>query len=612
MNKQPIYAFHAPSKDFTFERESETYLQIWFDVSLAVDVVWLRSEPDNEEHLSTAQYVFSNDVWHIWEAKLERDYSKEITHYCFMFVANKRTYYLDAANVSVIRPPKDMQFKINFVNQPPEWVCQQNFYQIFPDRFCNGDPSISVQAGELPNKTGQGAKLQQWGEKPNKAWAGYSFFGGDLAGIEQNTAYLKESGFTTLYLTPIFTSRSNHKYDTDDYFQVDPHFGTNAQFAAFVGALHNQGMRIILDAVVNHTSVFHHWFDYANTFETVGAYQSPHSDYIDFYTITHTPKSVDYLSWNSSKTLPKLDYAAPALHDLVYKNEDSILQYWLRPPYQIDGWRMDVIQMIGDSGTAKNNHSIVKGMREAVKSANKEAYFLGEHFAEATSWLQGEQEDGAMNYYGFKQPVINFLKPVRFGDKIDASALDEWLKMSRAKIPFENQLAQFNLLGSHDTERFLHVMKGDETKMQMGFVFLFTYIGVPCVYYGDEIGLTGAGDPDNRRCFDWDTSHWNQAIKTVQTTLAHFRLSRKELQRGACVTLYAKNRVYIYARVLSGAVTIIAINDGREKTVDIPCKYAGLFTAALQPLWGEAVVMVEGGMITHTLPAKSSHVWFTP
>ena len=255
------------------------------------------------------------------------------------------------------------------------------FYQIFPDRFCNGNPELTVKTDEYLYQGGQRRVIQKpWGAPVSNHEEGTGateFYGGDLKGISSKLDYLQELGVTALYLNPIFSSPSNHKYDTTHYSQVDSHLGSNAEFADLVSELHRREMKIILDAVFNHTSEEHIWFDKYKAHGN-GAYHSSSSPYRGYYFFEgHTDQ---YIGWNGVSTLPKLNYSNPDVRDTIYGGDQAILRQWLKAPYHIDGWRFDVIHMLGEGRGAKNNAHYAKAFRQATKEENPEAYVLGEHF----------------------------------------------------------------------------------------------------------------------------------------------------------------------------------------------------------------------------------------
>ncbi len=381
--------------------------------------------------------------------------------------------------------------------------------------------------------------------------------------MRQSLDYLQNLGVTALYLNPIFTSPSVHKYDTEDFEHVDPQLGGDQALADLRTETQRRGMRFLLDAVFNHTSDTHPWFNRWRIYPEDGAYQGEHAPYRSAYTFSDPKDPESYFCWQGSKVLPVLDFANPLVQDYFVRAPDAIARRWLRPPYAADGWRIDVAHMMGEGTGARNNAQVLQDLRRAVKEESPDAYLVGEHFSEATRWLQGDLEDGAMNYYGFAHPVRAFLgrqdikyQPVR----IDAAELDAWLTDARSRIPYANQLCQLNLLGSHDTARFLTLLNEDRELMGLALLLLFTYPGVPCVYYGDEIGMTGANDPYNRACFDWDPAHWDQDLRTRVQRLAGLRRAHPAMRRGAYKTLLAEGDQFTFARFDEDELMILAVN----------------------------------------------------
>jgi alpha-glucosidase len=551
-------------------------------------IAYLRAEPDNEELLIAMQPVGAVNGLTCFEAELPWDRGNETTHYAFKVIDGRRQRWLAADGVHPHPPPRELHFKVCRAHTPPAWVADQIVYQIFPDRFCQGDPSLAVATDEYVYGTGRMRVVRRpWGAPIDPATAATAFHGGDLIGIRHRLDYLAgELGVTALYLNPIFTSGSNHKYDTEDYGAVDPHLGGNAALAELAAALRARGIRLVLDAVVNHTGANHPWFDRFGR-HGGGAYGSADSPHRAWYVFERSetgggaPRGIDaagYASWKGHASLPVLDFAEPAVRAEIYGDRDAVLRRWLRPPYAIDGWRFDVVHMLGEGPGAWNNAHHVRQMRRAVRDENRDGYVLGEHFGEATRWLQGEQEDGAMNYYGFAHPVRAWLAGHDLAGEpaeLSAGELERWLTAARARVPYDNQLAQLNLIDSHDTTRMLTAVGGDPARMALAVTLLFTYPGVPCIYYGDEIGLEGGRDPDCRRCFDWDRAHWNAALHAHYRRLIGWRKARPELRHGAYQTLAAGGDALVFARYTDRSVALVAVNRGAAPAV-LPVPLADL------------------------------------
>ena len=572
------FLFHGQTHEWIEQQGHHLVIRfLCHDPEHLVDACFVRCEPDNEDRLIECEPIeinFIAEVGTLFQATIPLSTHIETTYYVIKCLINKTQLWLSAAGLSARIPGRENHFKYNAKNQPPKWVKSQIFYQIFPDRFYQGNKSLSVQTGEYLYQGGEHAIIaKEWGRPVAKAGhdstGASEFYGGDLKGIQSKLDYLQSLGISALYLNPIFTSPSNHKYDTTDYMNVDPHLGGNQQFAKLTKDLHSRGMKIILDAVFNHTSCEHKWFGRYQA-SSEGAYGNLHSPYRDYY-IFSKGDSKNYINWNGIDTLPKLNFLNDAVQNYLYKAEDSVLKYWLKPPYNIDGWRFDVIHMLGESSGAYNNTHYVKAFRASAKAVNKEAYIVGEHFYEATQWLQGDQEDGAMNYYGFAHPVRAFFANLDIAFhaiEIDAQEFDLWLAESRSKIPWLNQLAQLNQLDSHDTMRFINQLNGDIGKLKAASMMLFSYPGTPCLYYGTEVALQGGHDPDNRRCFPWSTLDKKAEIFIFYQQLIEFRKVRKELQEGSYQTLFTYNKCFAFARHFQQKTTIYAVNlDQNEQQI---------------------------------------------
>ena len=606
-----IFAFHSPAEGLA-KQDERWRVTLQVPRSLEVESVWVRSEPDNEEFLSPLEVQKTEGAWTFYEGALRLNSAEEVTLYAFKFIVNGYQHWLAQDGVSAYFPERDVHFRLNPTYEPATWVWSSVFYQIFPERFYDGDPSNNVTDGEYLYE-GEPVVAKEWGELPERSQGPREFYGGDLAGICQKLPYLEDLGVTALYLNPIFVSPSSHKYDTVDYLKVDPHFGTNEAFAELCSDLKERDMRIILDAVINHTSERHPWFDRYDEYEEAGAYGSKEAQTRDFYTFYDENNPESYHGWIGVKTLPTLDYSAPELRRRIYEADDAVLRTWLKPPYEIDGWRFDVLHMLGEGDGAAKNAEYVRHFRQTLREENPEAYVLGEHFYEATKWLQGDQEDAAMNYDGFARPLWAFFAEVDHKGhpvNIDAQTFDKVMTRSRARLPFEIQLSQFNLLGSHDTPRFLTRVEGNRDLMKAAVTLLMTYIGVPCVYYGDEVGVEGGRDPDCRRTFPWDKSEWDEALRSHVQRLIAFRKAHEVLQRGALVTLYAEGDVYTFARILNDEVVVTAVNRGEEVNVMLPLWKLGLDNATLTSFFDEQEVEVKEGRLELPLPKGSSHILY--
>lgn len=412
----------------------------------------------------------------------------------------------------------------------PSWVSSAVFYQIFPDRFANGDPSNdppgTVPRDALPTPT--------------------NFFGGDLQGVIDRAGYLAELGVSAIWFNPLFDAPSNHRYDTRDYRRIDPYLGDEATFARMVQVLHELGIRVVLDGVFNHTG------DRFWAFQDVEQ-RGPASPYYDWYEIWRWPLSrqpPSYRTWSGYAHMPKLNHANPAVRRYLF----DTVRYWMG--FGVDGWRLDVANEVP--------HDFWRAFRQVVKAVNPDAYLVGEIWGNGEPWLRGDQFDGVMNYR-FRDALLQFFALGR----IPPSELDARLAQIRADYPGPVFFALLNLLDSHDTERFLTAARGDVRRVKLAALLQMTYPGAPLVYYGDEVGLPGGRDPDNRRPFPWQPDRQDLDLLRWYRTLVALRRCYPVLSRGDVVTLAADDAtgVYAYARELQAAgdsgtapVALVALN----------------------------------------------------
>lgn len=362
----------------------------------------------------------------------------------------------------------------------PAWVRTASCYQIFPERFFLGNRQKDLRYVNAA-----------WGEKPTPK----SFYGGDLDGIRQKLPYLEELGVELLYLTPVFCSPSNHKYDITDYENVDPAFGGNEALKALIEAAHCRGMRIMLDGVFNHISCEHPFFLDARKRST----DSPYYDWFFFRA------DGGYRTFANVPYMPKLNTGK----DAVIRYFSEVAVRWMRD-YGADGWRLDVSDEI--------SRRFLRRFREAVLAQEPDAIIIGEDWHRAAQYLNGDEYDGIMNY-GFTKACLDLLA----FETIDPSGFRDRVVRLYHTFSLAANEKMLNLLGSHDTDRFLTRVRGDGRKYRAAAAMLFFYPGIPCVYYGDEIGTEGGYDPDCRRCFDWDETHWDTETHALIRRLMHLK-----------------------------------------------------------------------------------------
>ena len=575
-----------------------------------IERIFVRSSPDGEQRMEPMRQAGSDAVCQWWEADFRL--SGPHNRYRFYLLTAEGGWWLTAAGMLRHTPTDASDFNILANYQAPDWVHDSVFYQIFPDRFADGDPSNNVRSGEYL-RSGQPVVTRPWGERPHPRgeWSGNEFFGGDLQGIVQRLDYIQELGASALYLNPIFTAPSNHKYDVEDYKQVDRHFGGDEALVELRRALDERGMQLILDMVPNHCGATNPWF--------LAAQADPAAPTADFFTFRQRPD--DYVSWMGVSSMPKLNYRSKRLREWIYAGEDAIMRYWLRPPFRVDGWRLDVANMLARQGESQLDHKVGRGMRRAVKAESPHAYLFGENFYDGTPQLQGDELDAVMNYRGFSLPLLSWLtgfdiygtwRPELVDPRpLPTEALAAQWRAFMSPIPWQIATQQFNLLGSHDTPRIATILDDDEARVRLAVTLLFTFPGVPSVYYGDEIGLQGGGDPDNRRCMAWDPREWNTDRREFYQTLMKLRRTSPALRQGGYQLLYASGDTLAFQRESNEERLIIVARRSHDGLRELPVRHSGVPDGArLRDMLSGAEAVVANGMLPlDSLPSVGAQVW---
>ncbi len=449
----------------------------------------------------------------------------------------------------------------------PYWISDAVFYQIFPDRFANGDPTNDPPNG-LP-----------WDALPTV----HGFQGGDLRGILREFDYLLDLGVNALYLNPIFRSPSTHRYNTTDYYQIDPKLGNLEDFHALIDLAHSNNVRVILDGVFNHCG--RGFFAFNDLLENQE--QSPYRDWFHvkkFPIDAYSPgEAQDYEGWWNLKSLPKFNTGNQDVRRYIL----DVARYWIGQG--ADGWRLDVPNEIDDD-------TFWAEFRQAVRSVNSDAYLVGEIWEINPRWVGDGHFDGLMDY-PLREAILGYL-----GGKTTASQFGEKVEELLKVYPRENAYSMLLSLGTHDTERVYTLLGGELNKVQLAFTFLFAYPGAPAIYYGDEIGLEGGKDPDNRRTFPWEASQWKVELRELVQHLIALRKQFPALRRGEYLPLLAddKRGCYVFARKLGEEKILVALNaSGTRRSLQIPVGGLGLPDGRiLRDLLGKGEFIVAGDKVS--------------
>ncbi|MFG6338615.1 MAG: glycoside hydrolase family 13 protein [Lachnospiraceae bacterium] len=585
----------------------------------------------NEKHL---MFKTESDAYFDYYSHTVQLEDEKLSYY-FEVHAGKISCFYDRRGVT-----KDTNEYYHFHIIPgfktPDWAKGAVFYQIYVDRFYNGDPSNDVLTNEYQYIGDKTVKVEDWNKYP-AAMGVREFYGGDLQGVLDKMDYLQDLGVDVIYFNPLFVSPSNHKYDIQDYDYIDPHFGkivhdegellrpeqtenrfatryidrvsnkenleaSNELFAEVVKEAHRRGMKVILDGVFNHCGSFNKWLDRERIYENAPGYEkgayidkdSPYHSYFQFHDENKFPYNGSYDGWWGHDTLPKLNY----------ENSRQLLDYvlyigrkWVSPPYNADGWRLDVAADLGH--TPEFNHSFWKEFRKTVKMANPDAIILAEHYGSPLDWLQGQEWDTVMNYDAFMEPVTWFLTGMQkhsddYREDMRGNADNFWGAMRHhcAAFTMPSFLVAMNELSNHDHSRFLtrtnhkvgrtntlgpEAANGGVNKavLREAVVIQMTWPGAPTIYYGDEAGVCGFTDPDNRRTYPW--GHEDQELIAFHKEVIRIHKTHREFLTGSLKYLDADYNVIGFGRFnREGQSVILVNNNDYEVTREVSVWYLGI------------------------------------
>ena len=619
MNKQALFCDGTARYVCPLEPEVGETVTLKFRAAKE-DNIQIRLAINNELYTMESERTYGAFTYYRAEWKLKDG----MTSYYFEIQDGEEVWYYNRSGLTDGRIPY-YDFRLTPGFSTPDWAKGAVIYQIYTDRFCNGDPENDVETREYFYIGDYSSKVTDWNKYP-AAMGVREFYGGDLQGVIDKLDYLQDLGVEVLYFNPLFVSPSNHKYDIQDYDYIDPHFGkivedggellspgeksnkkatkyqkrttsfanleaSNELFIKLVEELHRRGMKIILDGVFNHCGSFNKWMDRECIYErqkgyAPGAYisrESPYHDYFRFFSDEEKdwPYNGKYDGWWGHDTLPKLNYEESV------KLENYILntgRKWVSPPYNVDGWRLDVAADLGRSN--EYNHQFWKKFREVVKNANPDAIILAEHYGDPREWLGGDEWDTVMNYDAFMEPITWFLTGMeKHGDEMreelrgNADNFTRAMTYHMANMMVPSLLTSMNELSNHDHSRFLtrtnHMVGrvaelGPEAAnefvnpavMREAVAFQMTWIGAPTVYYGDEAGVCGFTDPDNRRTYPW--GHEDQQMLGFHKEMIRIHKEHEALRTGAVVMLHCEKNILAYGRFTEEEQIIVILNNRSE------------------------------------------------
>ena len=486
--------------------------------------------------------------------------------YRFAFIGQGKYEWLNARGLFDHDVHSNNDFQIVAIPGNPEWIKSSVFYQIFPDRF--------ARSGRV-NITPDWAYPREWNLLPRGRgkYTGQELYGGDLYGVQEHLDHITDVGANGIYFTPIFPSRSNHRYDATSFDYVDPILGGDKAFQSLIKAAKKKKVRILGDLTSNHCGAGHSWLAKAK--------KDKKSKERSFF---YWDKSIQwgYVGWFGLESLPKLNYGSKSLRKVVYEGKNSIVKKWISPKFGIAGWRIDVGNMTGVQGAENHHVEVMQGIRKAMQEVNPDTWLVAENGDFIASDLNGLGWQGAMNYQGFMRPFWNWINrnPEITGGfqglpfampKINGKQLLESIQEFNASIPWRSLTASMMLLDSHDTARFRTVVLGDVKAHASAMTMMLTYPGVPSIFAGDEIGLEGSWGEDARRTINWDDrSAWDYEFLTEVKSLVALRRSQDALINGGLRWVAAEEDYLVYLRESKKQSILVLVSRGPiNATIDL-------------------------------------------
>lgn len=531
---------HRPSQEFIYApSRGELVIELFTavkDMKSVTLLIWERYEnsPDAVKRIPVTVSL-RGEYKDCYRVRVKTQSIAAYIRYCFELHSEEEVYWFGRKGFDKSPPTLDGNFFEFLWPNPtdgfraPAWSTEQVYYQIFPERFCNGDPNLSPK------------NVVPWGSVPTRE----NFMGGDLPGIISKLDYLEDIGVTCLYLTPIFEGTSNHKYDTVDYYKIDPQFGEDKDLQVLVKEAHERKIRIILDGVFNHCGYYFPLFQ--DVIEKGSASEYADWFFVENYPVRNDPANYDCVG--HYRWMPKINLANSKARDYFV----NVGLYWIRN-FGIDGWRLDVADEVP---TAFWEH-----FSSEIKVENPDVLLLGETWGDASRLLMGNRLDSAMNYL-FKDAVTDWIAK----EAITVTQFDYLVNEMLSLYPDEVNLRMYNLLDSHDTARFLSECKGDKQKLKLAVALQMTFPGCPAIFYGDEIGIIGENDPLCRQPMEWNSFGECMDVMQWYKTFIVLRKENGALKKGDFHSILCddKKKVYAYIRSIKENAVMIVLNASSEK-----------------------------------------------
>ena len=526
---------------------------------LGADGVVVRVVRDGEPGYAVARPDGGDgvDAWYVAEVEVHNP----VTSYRFLVADPRGARWLTARGTVARDVPDDGDFRLTVHPRAPAWSRHGAVYQVFPDRFARS-------SGAAGRPVPDWAEPRDWDAEPaaHGRRTGRQLYGGDLGGVEAHLDHLAGLGVDVLYLTPVFPARSVHRYDAATFARVDPLLGGDDALASLAAAVHRRGMHLVGDLTTNHTGASHEWFRRAGA--------DPQSPEAAFY----QRDDAGFVGWLGHASLPKLDHRSAELRRRLLEGPDSVAGRWLRAPFELDGWRVDVANMTGRHGAVDLAHDVARAMRATLAQVRPDAVLVGEHFHDATGDLAGDGWHAVMNYAAFARPVWGWLAPDGWSlpevplpmPRRDGGAMVRAMVDFASRVPWAVTAQQWNLLGSHDTAR-IRTRLGDPALVEVAVGLLATYPGTPMVFAGDECGATGTNGEHARTTMPWDRPD-RRDERTFETyrSLLGLRRESAALRDGGLRWVLATADAVGYLREVPGERVLVLAARGPWSGVVLP------------------------------------------
>lgn len=587
--------YHDSTKHFVSnpfpQKGDEIEIKCRFLKNDVIKDVFIRYRKFGEEVIQQMEFAYEKNGFTYLKTNVK--VREDIFSYIFILTTIDEVYYFNQRGVFDFRLDNSNNFKILADYNAPSWMAKTVFYQIMPDRFRNGNDAITIKSEDYEYQGNRPMRMN-WDEKPYE-WPitrNLDFYGGDLYGVIESLDYLLDLGVNAIYFNPIFKAPTMHKYDALDYFEIDPSLGGDEAFIKLSEEMHKRDMKVILDISINHTSSSAKWFNKDGEFydKSIGAYNNPDSEYREFYFIEDDGS---YYKWNGVDTMPALNYGSQKLRDIIYRDENSVIKKYLKAPYNIDGWRFDVADVMARNDKLNVYYEVWEEINEAIKSVNKDALILSEEWQDAPEMYNGKRWDSTMNYFGSNLPIREFAGEVdvftRRNEKLSllkpyfsAEKLKNRIMQIMVNQPSMINYQMFNLIDSHDIPRLNNNPEISYEKYVGAITTLFGLPGAVNMYYGDEVYIDGHINSIEgcRYPMNWNEDLNERELETynLYKKLIFLKTNKEAFQFGGFRVLYAKGDVFAFTRFTEDETYIIVWSKSENiENIKIDLAEIGLF-----------------------------------